>query len=145
RQVLRTYSKRHGCVLKLFANHFKRLFPILELMQIDHSRLPDHSKQLIGSYFSMPYSIAAAACFNPANMEHPDQTALARGQKRIIISFRATGEGHISSIVFRQGVLENNMDIDVEPPGKMLEVPEHVKNHTYHKKAFLRKLREMWS
>src|SRR5690606_12626986 len=102
-------------------------------------------KLLIGSYFTMEYSIEAAAFFNPSIVEHPDQTSLTKGQKRVIISFRATGEGHISSIVFRQGVLDVNMDIDVDPPGKMLEVPEHVKNHTYHKKSCLRKLREMWS
>jgi len=144
-QVLRKYSKRHRSIQKIFTNHFKRLLPVMELMEIDHAKLPEHSKQLIGAYFTMEYSIEAAAFFNPSIIEHPDQSSLAPGQKRIIISFRATGEGHISSIVFRQGVLDNNMDIDIEPPGKMLEVPEHVKNHTYHKKAFLRKLREMWS
>lgn len=143
-QVLRKYSKRHRSLKKIFANHFARLIPVMELMEIDHAKLPDHLKQLIGAYFTMEYSIEAAAFFNPSIIEHPDQTSLGRGQKRIIISFRATGEGHISSIAFRQGVLDSNMDIDVEPPGKMLEVPEQVKNHTYHKKSFLRKLREMW-
>jgi len=144
-QVLRKYSKRHRSIQRIFANHFKRLIPILEVMEIDHAHLPEHARQLIGSYFTMEYSIEAAAFFNPSIIEHPDQSSLSRGQKRIIISFRATGEGHISSIVFRQGILDSNLDIDVEPPGKMLEVPEHVKNHAYHKKAFLRKLREMWS
>ncbi len=144
-QVLRKYSKRHRSIKKIFANHFKRLRPVLDRLDIDHAKLPDHSKQLIGSYFTMEYSIEAAAFFNPSIVEHPDQSGVGRGQKRIIISFRATGEGHISSIVFRQGVLDGNTDIDVEPPGKMLEVPEHVKSNTYQKKAFLRKLSEMWS
>lgn len=144
-QVLRKYAKRHRSIQKIFANHFKRLTPVMKQMEIDYLTLPEHLKLLIGSYFTMEYSIEAAAFFNPSIFEHPDQTLLASGQKRMIISFRATGEGHISSIVFRQGVLDKNMDIDVEPPGKMLEVPEHVKNHTYHKKSFLRKLREMWS
>lgn len=144
-QVLRKYSKRHRSIQRIFAKHFERITPIMEQMEIEHAELPEHLKLLIGSYFTMEYSIEAAAFFNPSIIEHPDQTALARGQKRVILSFRATGEGHISSIVFRQGVLDANMDIDVEPPGKMLEVPEHVKNHTYHKKSFLRKLREMWS
>ncbi len=144
-QVLRKYAKRHRSIQKIFANHFKRLTPVMEQMEIDYMKFPEHVKLLIGSYFTMEYSIEAAAFFNPSIVEHPDQTLLASGQKRVIISFRATGEGHISSIVFRQGVLDKNMDIDVDPPGKMLEVPEHVKNHTYHKKSFLRKLREMWS
>jgi len=144
-QVLRKYSRRHRSIQKIFVRHFRRLIPVMERMEIDHARLPEHQKLLIGSYFTMEYSIEAAAFFNPSIVEHPDQTSLAKGQKRVIISFRATGEGHISSIVFRQGVLDEHMDIDVEPPGKMLEVPEQVKNHTYHKKSFLRKLREMWS
>ncbi len=144
-QVLRKYAKRHRNIQKIFANNFKRLASLMEQMEIDQKGLPDHLKLLIGSYFTMEYSIEAAAFFNPSMIEHPDQTLLSKGQRRVIISFRATGEGHISSIVFRQGVLDKNMDIDIDPPGKMLEVPEHVKNHTYHKKSFLRKLREMWS
>ncbi|GGG85496.1 glycosidase [Parapedobacter pyrenivorans] len=144
-QVLRKYARRHRSIQRIFANNFKRLASLMEQMEIDHMRLPEDLKLLIGSYFTMEYSIEAAAFFNPSIIEHPDQTSLSKGQKRVIISFRATGEGHISSIVFRQGVLDGNMDIDVDSPGKMLEVPEHVKNHTYHKKSFLRKLREMWS
>lgn len=144
-QVFRKYAKRHRSIQKIFINHFSRLANIMDQIEIDPAKLPEHLKLLIGSYFTMEYSIEAAAFFNPSIIEHPDQTSLARGQKRVIISFRATGEGHISSIVFRQGVLDAQMDIDVEPPGKMLEVPEHVKNHTYHKKSFLHKLREMWS
>lgn len=144
-QVLRKYAKRHRSIQRIFINHFNRLANIMDQLEVDPAKLPEHLKLLIGSYFTMEYSIEAAAFFNPSIVEHPDQTALARGQKRVIISFRATGEGHISSIVFRQGVLDAQMDIDVDPPGKMLEVPEHVKNHTYHKKSFLRKLREMWT
>lgn len=144
-QVLRKYSKRHRSLQKIFTNHFKRLISVMDVMEIDPAKLPEHLKQLVGAYFTMEYSIEAAAFFNPSIVEHPDQTGLEKGQKRIIISFRATGEGHISSIVFRQGILDRNMDIDIDPPGKMLEVPEHVKNNTYQKKAFLRKLSEMWS
>ena len=144
-QVLRKYSRRHRSIQKIFANHFKYLIPLVEQMEIDPAKLPEHLRLLIGSYFTMEYSIEAAAFFNPSMIEHPDQTLLNPGQKRVIISFRATGEGHISSIVFRQGVLDSNQDIDIEPPGKMLEAPEHVKNHTYRRKSFLRKLREMWS
>ena len=66
---------------------------------------------MIGSYFTMEYSIESAAFFNPSMVEHPDQSETGKGQKRVIISFRATGEGHISSIVFRTGVIdkENNL------------------------------------
>ncbi|MEI9807056.1 MAG: glycoside hydrolase family 130 protein [Bacteroidota bacterium] len=76
-------------------------------------------------------------------MEDPDQTGLSTGETRVIISFRATGEGHVSSIVFRSGILDTNNNIMIEPPGRLLESPEHVKNHTYHKKSFIQKLGEM--
>jgi len=144
-QVQRKYSTRHRSLQRIFARHFKRLIPLMEQMEIDHARLAEETKLLIGAYFTMEYSIEAAAFFNPSIVMHPDQNQLGRGQTRIIISFRATGEGHISSIVFREGILDEHMHIEIESPGKMLEVAEHVKNHTYHKRSFLRKLREMWS
>jgi predicted GH43/DUF377 family glycosyl hydrolase len=73
----------------------------------------------------------------------PDQSELSPGQKRVIISFRATGEGHLSSIAFRSGIIDTSNNITITPPGKMLESPEQVKNHTYHKNSFSRKLAEM--
>ena len=65
-----------------------------------------YRKMLIGSYFTHEYSIESAAFFNPSIVEHPDQSDLPEGEKRVIISFRAVGEGHISSIVFRRAVLD---------------------------------------
>ncbi|HVX51530.1 MAG TPA: glycoside hydrolase family 130 protein, partial [Chitinophagaceae bacterium] len=102
-------------------------------------------KQLIGAYFTMEYSIEAAAFFNPSIIEDPDQSGLASGEKRVIISFRATGEGHISSIVFRTGVLDRKSHILLEPAGRLLESAEQVKNHVYEKDGFLKKLEEMQS
>ncbi|MFC6101552.1 glycoside hydrolase family 130 protein [Olivibacter domesticus] len=142
-QVIRNYSRRHRDIRKRLTNHFRRLVPLMEQMGLDPKNLPEHLQLLFGSYFTMEYSIEAAAFFNPSMIEHPDQTQLHPGHKRIIISFRATGEGHISSIVFREGILDANQDIEIYEPGMMLEAPEHIKNHTYHKKSFLRKLREM--
>ncbi|QNL48189.1 glycoside hydrolase family 130 protein [Olivibacter sp. SDN3] len=144
-RVIRKYEKRHRDIRKIFANHFEHLVPLMKKMRIDPSKLPQQLRLLIGAYFTMEYSIEAAAFFNPSIVEHPDQTLLKSGQKRVIISFRATGEGHISSIVFRQGVLDKHNDITIDHPGKLLEAPEHVKKHTYHKKSFLGKLKEMCS
>jgi len=144
-QVLRDYSKRHRSISKIFEKNFNRLTPIFNQLGIDPSTLTSAQRGLIGSYFTMEYSIEAAAFFNPSIMEDPDQTGLAPGEKRVNISFRATGEGHISSIVFRSGILDRDNNIIIEPPGRMLESPERVKNHTYHKDSFLRKLQEMQS
>jgi len=142
-QVIRKYSRRHRNIRKRLTGHFHRLIPLMEQMELNPENLREHLQLLIGSYFTMEYSIEAAAFFNPSIVEHPDQTQLNTGQKRIIISFRATGEGHISSIVFREGILDRNQNIEIFEPGMLLEAPEHVKNHVYHKKSFLRKLREM--
>lgn len=142
-QVMRKYSVRHRSIRKIFMRHFNRVSPLVVNMEISVGDMPESLKLLIGAYFTMEYSIEAAAFFNPSIVEHPDQSLLSHGHKRVIISFRATGEGHISSIVFRQGILDEHNNIDIDPPGRMLEVPEHVRNHIYHKATFLRKLREM--
>lgn len=142
-QVLRKYAVRHRSIRKIFRHHFSRVSSLIVDMGIGVNDMPEKLKLLIGAYFTMEYSIEAAAFFNPSIVEHPDQSSVSRGHKRVIISFRATGEGHISSIVFRQGLLDDNDNIEVDPPGRMLEVPEHVRNHTYQKSTFLLKLREM--
>ncbi len=142
-QTLRDYSKRHRSISKVFEKNFNRLVPIFAQLNIDPAALSTTQKVLIGSFFTMEYSIEAAAFFNPSIMEDPDQSGLAMGEKRVVLSFRATGEGHISSIVFRSGVLDRNNNILIEPPGRMLESPEQVKNHTYYKESFLQKLEEM--
>ena len=98
---------------------------------------------LIVSYFTMEYSIESAAFFNPSIVEHPDQSDLEVGQKRVVVSFRATGEGHISSIVFRSGVLNGDNTISFQPPGKRVDVPEIIKRYVYEKDRFLKKLNEM--
>ena len=142
-QVLRNYSTRHRNISKIFERNFTKLIPLLAKNSIDLHSLSTLQKILIGSYFTMEYSIEAAAFFNPSIVEDPDQSGLGINEKRVILSFRATGEGHISSIVFRSGILDGNNNILIEPPGRMPESPEHIKNHTYHKNSFLRKLEEM--
>src|SRR5450432_963384 len=142
-QVLRDYSKRHRSISRVFESNYNRLVPLFSKLKIDPATLSTAQKVLIGSYFTMEYSIEAAAFFNPSIMEDPDQSGLALKEKRVIISFRATGEGHISSIVFRSGIIDKNNHILIEPPGRMLESPEHVKNHTYEKVSFFKKLEEM--
>jgi beta-1,2-mannobiose phosphorylase / 1,2-beta-oligomannan phosphorylase len=142
-QVLRDFSKRHRSISRIFEKYFNRLSHLFTRLNIDPQSLTPTQKVLIGSYFTMEYSIEAAAFFNPSMIEDPDQSDLAQGEKRVIISFRATGEGHLSSVVFRSGLIDIHNNIAIERPGKMLELPEHVKNHTYHKISFRRKLEEM--
>ena len=141
--VLRDFSQRHRSVSKAFEKNFNRLATTFKKLNLDPQLLSTAQKVLIGSYFTMEYSIEAAAFFNPSAMEDPDQTGLSRGERRLIISFRATGEGHISSIVFRSGIIDRKNNILIEPPGRLLESPEQVKNFIYEKSSFLQKLHEM--
>lgn len=142
-RILRRYSKRHRNILKIFERHFKKLDLIFDEMAVKQGSMTLNQKMLIGAYFTMEYSIEAAAFFNPSIVEDPDQSSVGRGEKRIIISFRATGEGHVSSIVFRSAVIDRANRITVETPGRMLDSPEHIRNHIFKKGSFLRKLREM--
>lgn len=141
--VLRKYAKRHRNILKVFERHFRKLEVLLKAMQIDPQDLETNQRLLIGAYFTMEYSIEAAAFFNPSIVADPDQSGVELGEMRVILSFRATGEGHISSIVFRSALIDQNNDIVIETPGRLLDSPEHVRNHIYKKKSFLSKLGEM--
>jgi len=142
-QVLRGYSKRHRNISKIFENHFNKLTHLFKEMNINPNNFNLSRKVLIGSYFTMEYSIESAAFFNPSIVEHPDQTELGPKEKRVILSFRATGEGHISSIVFRTGVLDKDNNLSIEPVGKMLDEADRIKRHVYNKESFTKKLAEM--
>lgn len=142
-QVLRNFSNRHRNITKIFENHFKRVEYVLETIGVDARHLSKDRKLLIGSYFTMEYSIESSAFFNPSIVEYPDQTDLEEGQKRVVLSFRATGEGHISSIAFRSGIIDINNDFHFQKPGSLVDVPEVVKRHVYDKKMFMKKLDEM--
>jgi len=142
-QLLRGYSRRHRNISKVFEKYFDRLAPIFDKIEVNEEDLSLSQKALIGSYFTMEYSIESAAFFNPSIVEHPDQSEIGSDEKRVIFSFRATGEGHISSIVFRSGTLDKNNNLTIEPVGKMLAEADVIKRNVYEKKTFQKKLNEM--
>lgn len=141
KRTLRDFSMRHRNITKIFERHFSRISSQLTSFNLPTNTLTYAKKILIGAYFTMEYSIESTAFFNPSMVEHPDQTEIEPGAKRVIISFRATGEGHISSIVFRSGVLSKNNSLKIETIGSMLEEAEHFWQ-IYEKKTFARKLAE---
>jgi predicted GH43/DUF377 family glycosyl hydrolase len=117
-QVIEDSSLRYHNIRAIFTRHYglvNNLVPVT-----NGSILSENKKLLIGSYFTMEYSIEAAALFNPSVVEDPDQSGAGPGEKKVIISFRATGEGHISSIIFRRGVLDKDARITVEPAGQFV-------------------------
>ncbi len=143
-QVLRDFSSRHRNISKIFQKHFDRTRDIMNGKVEDMGRLSTHKKLLIGAFFSSEYSIESAAFFNPSMVEDPDQTALQEGQKRVIISFRATGEGHISSIAFRGGILDADNNLELMPTGRLIDEAETIYNYSYKKETFIQKLCEVY-
>ena len=141
--VLRDFTKRHRNISKVFENHFERVTHLFQGLDKKPDDLSLNRKILIGSYFTMEYSIESAAFFNPSIVEHPDQSELSPADKRVVLSFRATGEGHISSLVFRAGILDKDNILTLEEAGQMLDEAQVIKRHVYNKKQFMKKLDEM--
>jgi predicted GH43/DUF377 family glycosyl hydrolase len=137
-KVLGEFEDRHEHLEPLFRNRFVQMARLLE-----HPRELSLERQaLIGSCFTHEYSPESAALFNPSIVLHPDQTGLPKDALRFILSLRATGEGHISSITFRTGTVSGQHRITLTPPVPFLSEPERVPNALYHKLLFARKLQE---
>src|SRR6201990_1219907 len=137
--LLQEYSKRHRNITRVLNRHCSKLKPLFAELDIEYDTLTVYRKLLIGSYFTHEYSIESAAFFNPSIVEDPDQTELEDGQKRVIISFRAVGEGHISSITFRRALIDKHNDITIQPSGSYIDEAEIVRNAVYNKKLFFEK------
>ncbi len=98
---------------------------------------------LAGSYLTMEYAIDSAALFNPSIVPHPDQSDVPKGALRFIMSLRATGEGHVSSIVFRTGILTADEEVIIDPLPTRLHRARIAPDRVYHKEIFRGKLAEM--
>ena len=113
-QVLGEFSDRHEHVEEYF---LKRFMQVKHHLEPADQPFPSTERQmLIGAYFTHEYSPESAALFNPSIVPHPDQTGVPKGALRFILSLRATGEGHISSITFRQGKIRAQNRITLTPP-----------------------------
>jgi len=107
------------------------------------SSLSHERRLLIGAMFSGEYALEAAALFNPSIVPHPDQSGIEAGALRFVMSLRATGEGHISSIEFREGEISPQGEISLKPVTPFVSEPEILENPSYRKASFIHKLREM--
>jgi len=137
--VMQEFSGRHINIERVFERHFEKVRPHL----FTDAELSRARQLLIGSLFTSEYALECAALFNPSIVPHPDQTGLPEGALRFIMSFRATGEGHISSIEFRSGVIDARNVITLDPVGRHVTAPEIIPNPTYEKTTFTIKLHEM--
>jgi predicted GH43/DUF377 family glycosyl hydrolase len=138
-QVSIEFCERHQHIRKLFLERFEQVREMLPRGE----ELSEQRRLLIGSYFLAEYSLEAAALFNPSIVPHPDQTGVPTGALRFVLSLRATGEGHISSITFRTGIIHPDYRIEVCTPTGFLTEPRQIPNPVYEKGLFGRKLVEI--
>ena len=113
--VLRDFEARHWQTRAVFLTRYQY---IRDCLGLDGGAISEVKRQLLGAYFCHEYSYAAAALMNPSVVAHPDQSGLSDGAIRIVMSLRAVGEGHISSIAFREGILGPGpvVELMAEPP-----------------------------
>jgi len=110
--VMHDFVGRHWQLEKVFDERYAEIEPKLGL----HGQaVKRETRRLIGAYFCHEYSYAAAALMNPSVVHHPDQSGLPDGSVRIILSLRAVGEGHISTIAFREGIIAPGRSLTLLP------------------------------
>ena len=137
-QLLADFNERHLKLREFLRRRFEEVRPYLSRgLQLSENR-----ELLLGAYFSHEYSHEGAALFNPSIVPHPDQSGIPPGSLRFILSLRATGEGHISSINFRAGALDATAHITIDAASRYSLVPAPVTRATYEKHVFERKLDE---
>jgi predicted GH43/DUF377 family glycosyl hydrolase len=138
-KVLEEFHGRHQRPREYFLRRFEAMRGHL----LTDAPLSENRRLLIGAYFTQEYALESAALFNPSMVWHPDQTGLPAGSRRFVLSLRATGEGHISSITFRSGVVDAENKITVHEPTRFVTTPDVVPDAQYEKVLFQRKLVEL--
>jgi predicted GH43/DUF377 family glycosyl hydrolase len=138
-EVFDDFEGRHLDIRRILLSHYAR---VREYLPTDRELSMDR-KLLIGAYFTNEYSLESAALFNPSIVPHPDQEGVPEGALRVILSLRATGEGHISSITFRSGLVRPGGEIVIDPPSRYVTEPRPVLSATFERTLFSRKLAEM--
>jgi predicted GH43/DUF377 family glycosyl hydrolase len=109
--AIEEFGSRHRNLINGLSDHFKL---VSQQYDGDLSWFSENRKLLLGAYFTKEYSIQSAALFNPSIVSHPDQSNLKPDEQRFVISLRATGEGHISSVVFKTGIINQDAQIILE-------------------------------
>jgi predicted GH43/DUF377 family glycosyl hydrolase len=138
-QVEAEFGERHRQTREFFQRRFKHAQQFLPWGE----KLSEKRRLLLGAHFTHEYSLEAAALFNPSIVPHPDQSDLPEGSLRFVLSLRATGEGHISSITFRTGFLDGEGRITTNTPTRYCVEPAQVPNPSYERALFKLKLQEL--
>jgi predicted GH43/DUF377 family glycosyl hydrolase len=138
-QILQRFEARH----RQFRQTIERQFDAVAAHVVDIAAVSLDRRRLIGAYCTHEYSVEAAALFNPSIVAAPDQGGLASGSTRFVMSLRAVGEGHLSSIEFRSGVLDADAGISIDDPGTNLVGGRRSPPRHFDKASFAAKLLEL--
>ncbi len=133
------YRQRH----KDIRGVFRQNFATATALQPGRFEMSEERRLLTGAYFTNEYALESAAIFNPSMVPHPDQNGVRRGATRFILSLRGCGEGHISSIEFRTGIVGDDRDISLDPPGRFALTARAMDDTHYDKRVYVQKLVEM--
>jgi predicted GH43/DUF377 family glycosyl hydrolase len=137
--IMREFHSRHQRLSAYFMERFEHVQKHL----LTDAPLSEARKLLIGAFFTQEYSLESAALFNPSIVWHPDQSGLPDGTRRFIVSLRATGEGHVSSLTFRVGLIDRNCNLQLAPSSRFVTAPVVHADPHYEKGLFRRKLFEL--
>jgi predicted GH43/DUF377 family glycosyl hydrolase len=130
-------GSRHADLEGSWLRHFHSIRAYLPDRALSEKR-----RLVLGAYFTGEYAVESAALFNPSIVPHPDQTNVAQGDLRFVLSLRAVGEGHVSSIEFRTGVIRRNHAIEIDKTSGLVLAPEIDPEPTFPKSIFLHKLND---
>ncbi|HZP59817.1 MAG TPA: glycoside hydrolase family 130 protein [Opitutaceae bacterium] len=137
-------------MLSAFADRHLHLreYLLRRFAEVEHELITDqpaseNRRLLIGAYLTLEYSMEAAALFNPSVVPHPNQSGVPKDSLRLVLSLRATGEGHLSSIVFRTALIDGDGQISVTPPTRFAAAAAPYPNTSFEKRLFARKLAEL--
>jgi predicted GH43/DUF377 family glycosyl hydrolase len=135
----RNFRQLHPDIDEVFLKHFEMVKHYIPRAV----EVSDQRRRLIGACFTMEYAVESAALFNPSMVPAIDQADLPAGSVRFVMSLRATGEGHVSSIVFRRGVIDADGRVSVDPPGQYSRTLAAVVPNEFEKEDFMRDLRAL--
>ena len=136
-ELAASYTSRHRDLPGILAAHYEQIVHLVP----EADSLSDDRRALIGAVFTNEYSIEGAALFNPSVVEHPDQSGLGEGQRRFVLSLRAVGEGHLSSIEFRTGTIGPGPTLSLDEASPHVEIGT-IEPTSYDRELFAAKLED---
>jgi predicted GH43/DUF377 family glycosyl hydrolase len=137
--IMHDFSHRHRYFREALERNFNRVADHVP----DNNKLTEQRQLLIGAYFTAEYSVEAAALFNPSMVKVSGLETDPEGSCRFIMTFRVVGEGHISSIEFRSGIVDSNNDIYFDPLSNYVRTPRIHTDSSYDLEMFRLKLKDI--